>query len=390
MKRVRLLGILIPLFWQLQSRAQDNRNAVFVNFIEGPKAFSTYSKPLMNTFNGIEAGFRLNMRRDSVPWVKTLRIEDISFEASRLDLNNIFINDLPASAGSFGYSYNAIVALDIRMFRWNRITFIFSPGGGLSYTTKYFKNTGYNNFIIGSRGNFVVRGKIGMRMPLMFGFDGELAVNTLHASDCEAANPNCGFNGITVTGGISKSLSSFGPKESKHSFTTSGDAFDLDIDYGSQGGATTGYWINPITGNGVWNKNLSAGVPGIPQIALSASFDHRLDFLNGLVGLKIGSDIMWTSKVFNGTTDASFLSSWQDDFTSHSPVTIGGTIGADIWLGRLVFSGSYGRYIFERFLLKDNTSYIVFSARYFVSDHLALNAKAFLAHFPAGGLSYRF
>ena len=97
------------------------------------------------------------------------------------------------------------------------------------------------------------------------------------------------------------------------------------------------------------------------------------------VGIKVGT--------FVGTIDGSRVGALVGSKVGY---LVGAAVGADIWLGRLVFSGSYGRYVFQRFLSKENSSYIVFGARYFITDHLALNAKAFIGHFPAGGLAYRF
>lgn len=383
MKKILLLGVLLLLFGRRFSYAQNDQNAISISGIKGIKAFSTYTSSLQGGYDGFEVGYLINMQNNEVDWVKALQVNDIAIKASYENLQHISFSNMPGTKGVFGNNYSLIAALDMTLLKLGGTKLIFSPGVGVGYATQDFYTTHNNNFVMGSHLNVEAKGELKIETPVFSGVSLQGGVSFWHISNSGMILPNCGLNGFSFSAGLIKEIAA-GPENHTPTFAIdSKNLFFIESTIGSRGAVKTGYVINQKTGRGMYPDTAIQGkTPGLPQAALSIGYERRL---SSVFGLTIGTDAMYSFREFDWNN---FFRTYQGDFTSYSHVTAGINVGADVWLGRVVFSGNYGRYVLGKFLYADTRSYVTFSGKFFITTWMAINAKAYIGHFGSAGLAF--
>lgn len=350
---------------------QDTLNSISAKPIEGGKIFSAYKPQLTGAFYGFAVGYQRSMARSQADWVRIFRIQDVSYEASYLNLHGVSLAGMPDTKGMLGSAYGLSARLDALLFSMGTVRVIFSPGIGLEYLTQTFHTNG--NMIVGSHLNLAVQAGVKVQAPVSSSMKIQFEINASHISDVGTVKPNCGINMGAASLGIVQAIGTAGPPGKKAAFeTNTKGSLELDAVIGSTGRIRTGYFWNKETGQGIYDttgrKKLAADSY---QLNVYAGYNVPI---SRVLSIKAGTDLAYYSKLFSYDN---FLGSYQGTSSSYAHLSAGVSAGAEIWMERITFSFSYGYFAYEKFLLSQKT-YWNFGVKYYLAPGIALNAKAFM------------
>jgi len=391
------IALIILLLMTYNLNAQD-RNSISLNFINGNKILNQ-----SGTYMGIGASYNLSTIGNYSAWIKMLNVENIVIDASFNDMNNITGGNsivshdfMLSNTGYFGYHLTLGGALDINLIEFKGLKLFFSPGMGVLYSTKDYFNTGSINQVMGGSLNLIVDGKFKLAIPVNHNSAIQVGADVSHVSNSGTAAPNVGLNRIQSFIGLTKYLGDAAKNIPKFSVNKNSISVEMITGYTAQ--QTTGFYqLNGV--NLQLDNSYREKAAPIAKGALSIAYNH---YLNDLLGLNFGTDVIYsqkTSSLGSTTSDTTnFIKTFQGDYTavnSHFNVGISG--GLNVYLGRLVFSGSCGYYLggYEHYVYQPGADrfeygrefYTKFDAKYFITPLIALQVKSFPRNFAGVGVS---
>lgn len=374
-----VLSSLLFLFLSLQSGfAQNNQNSFAITPIQGLSIFSPDNNQLKGNFYGAELAYQLNMSNNKEDWVHLLRVKDIAIVFSYLNLNNVSIIAKPGSQGFLGNNYGIVTCLDISVFKTGKTEFIFSPGMGFVYASQTFYTT-YNP-VIGSHINLAVQAGLKLQTSVSASTKIQAGINYFHYSNSAFRLPNDGINSYNLAIGIVRDINDPGPSRQKETFSVDKKhSFEFGVGIGRRGFIQTGEYINTQTGKPINLTDSAAQKTAASNLYLAgfyAGYNYRL---NQLLSLKIGTDIIYYFKPFSW---GNFYRTFQELGTSYDKLSLGLSLGTDIWLGRIALTANYGYYLHYNALNPVNF-YWTLGAKYYIRPWMALDAKIFIHRFEA-------
>ena len=392
--------VLLLLVSTFTMNAQD-KNSVGVNFMYGAKMFGT-----QGAYNGVGINYNINTANYASEWTKILNVQNIAIEATLYDMSHISCGDAMTAynirfrdQGYFGNHIALSGGIDIRLINTNRFTLLFNPALGVLYSTKDYVTTNGVNQILGCHLNVIGSAKLKLDLPVTYKTHIQIGAGISHCSNSNTSLPNIGLNKIESFIGISQGLSLTNIRAPK--FDLCSNAISVELIAGYTGQITTGFYqLNGI--NLQLDKSFRKETTPIAKAALSLSYTH---YLNAVLGIKAGTDVVYSSKTSplgSVTSDtARFIQTFQGDYTPvYSKFNVGLNAGIDLRLGRFVVSGNYGYYLggYERYIYKAGGDrfeygrlfYTTLAAKYFITRQVAIEAKSYLNNFGGLGLQWGF
>jgi hypothetical protein len=398
MNRITLLLLLLTITSCLN--AQD-RNVIGVNFIYGAKVLNQFG-----TYKGFGVSYNISTVNNKAEWTKILNVKNINIDAVFNDLGNIMQGGAIAAYDPkfrnkqcFGNSIALSGSIDVGLINSDAFKVLFSPGLGLIYYTKNYFNTGGVNQVVGCHLNAIGSATIKLVFPVTEDLSIQLGESVSHSSNSNTNSPNVGLDRIESFIGITQGLDYPNNHTPKFSLKQNSVSVDMIVGYTTQ--VTTGFYQLKGIDLRLDNSYRKQTTP-IAKAALSLSYNH---YLNEVVGVKIGTDFVYsnkTSPLGSSTSDTTrFIQTYQGKYTPvYNNLNVGLTTGIDMCLGRFVFSGAYGYYLggYEHYIYKNGSDkfeygrefYITFAARYYVTPNLALEAKSYLSNFAGLGVNLSF
>ncbi len=376
----------------------QNRNTIGANFMYGATMLAT-----QGAYKGVGLNYNISMANSESEWPRMLNVENITIDATLYNMDGVSggnaltaYNPKFSENGYFGNHVALSGGIDIRLANVNGFKVLVAPGLGLLYSTKDYSTTGGVNQVMGGRLNIISSAKLKLVFPVTYNTNLQIGAVIAHSSNSNTSKPNVGLNKIESFIGITHGLSSYNVRAPK--FKLGRSPISVELIAGYTGQITTGFYqLNGV--NLQLDKSFRKSTTPIVKAGLSASYNH---YLNNVLGLKVGTDIVYSSKTSplgSATSDTTkFIQTFQGDYTPvHSNFNVGVNAGIDLRLGRLVFSGSYGYYLggYERYIYRKTGGnkfeygrmfYSTVSAKYFITRHIALNAKSYLNNFGGIGV----
>jgi hypothetical protein len=233
--------------------------------------------------------------------------------------------------------------------------------------------------------------KLKVLLPISESTDLQISSGISHSSNSRTTMPNDGLNRIEALIGITKSLGE--TKMKYQDFKLPQNSISVEVLSGYTGQIKTGYFM-PV----YIQKNYNSS-DNISKSSVSIYYNH---YINDVFGIKIGTDLIYSSKILNKSNKNTFIETYQGNYTPDSHINTGSNLGINVCLNRIVFSGSY-LYLFSKQyninlqnvnLLKEeklvNRFYTTFSCKYFINKTFALEVKSYLYDFGSAGISLNF
>jgi hypothetical protein len=380
--------------------AQD-RNALGVNLIYGANVLNQRV-----TYQGLGVSYNISTVNNKAEWTKILNVKSINIDAAFYDMCNISGGDnimardaILRNKGCFGNDFALSGSIDMGLIDLDAFKVLFSPGLGVVYSTKdYFTTRGVNH-VLGCHVNEISSAKMKLVFPVTTNFYIYMGAGISHISNSNTTSPNIGLNRIESFIGITQGLDY--PNNHAPKFSLDQNSVSVEAIAGYTTQATTGFY--QLKGvNLQLDKSYRKQTKAIAKAALSLSYNH---YLNDVVGVKIGTDVVYSSKTSplgSCTSDTTrFIQTYQGKYTPvYSNLNVGLTTGIDLRLGRFVFSGTYGYYLggYENYIYKSGADrfeygrefYITFAGKYYITPNLALEAKSYLNNFGGAGINLSF
>jgi|GEM_PF-2319805 hypothetical protein len=393
---------LLLLFLLLSSclRAQD-KDAIGINFMYGAKVINQ-----VGTYQGISVSYVVNTIYNEAQWARMLNVKSIVIEGAFNNMQNVSCGaamasykPMFASGGYFGNQLSLTGAIDMEVVKADGFNILLSPTMGLLYTTKDYFNTGGINQVMGSPLNVVVGAKLKFEMPVTANTRLQMGTEVSHISNSGTVHPNVGLDRISTFVGILQNISYANITTPKFSMPDNALSVELVAGYTAQ--QKTGFYQL----NGVdlqLDKTYHEKTSPIAKGALCLGYHH---YLNDLVGIKAGADIIYSQRLSvlgSSTSDTTnFIKTYQGAYTPiNSHFNVGLNAGIDLCLGRLVFGLCYGYFVggYEHYIYQSSgdkfeygpLSYIAYDAKYYITPQFAIEAKSFARNFGGVGVNLSF
>jgi hypothetical protein len=393
--KLLLLSLLLLLSYCLQAQ---NNNAIGVNVIYGAKIIDQ-----TGSYQGIGVSYIINTIYNEGEWARMLNVKSIAIEAAFNDMSNMRGGQTMtaykpqfSAGGYFGKHISLTGSIDIGVIKTDGFRVLLSPTIGLLYSTKHYFNTGGVNQVMGAPINAIVGAKLKVELPISANTNLQVGADASHISNSSMAHPNVGLTRISTFVGILKNISYADITTPK--FYLPDNALSVEFIAGYTSQQTTGFYqLNGV--NLQLDKTYQEKTSPIAKGALSLGYHH---YLNDLVGVKAGADVIYSSRLSvlgSSTSDTTnFIKTYQGSYTPiNSHFNVGLNAGVDLYLGRLVFGFSYGYFIggYEHYVYKKGgnqfeygpLSYITYDAKYFITPHFAITAKSFAYNFGGVGVN---
>lgn len=396
----KLTLVLLLLVIASGLHAQD-KNTIGVNFMYGAKMFGT-----QGSYKGVGVNYNISTANNESEWTKILNVESITIDATLFDMSHVTgseamtaYNPQFRNQGYFGSHIALTGGIDVRLINTNSFNVLFTPGLGVLYSTKDYISTGGVNQVLGRHLNVIGSAKLKLVFPVTAETHLQIGAGIAHCSNSNTSFPNIGLNKIEPFIGITRGLSLSNTHTPK--FNLSSNALSVEMIAGYTGQVTTGFYqlkgINLQLDNSFRKKTSP-----IAKAALAVAYTH---YLNNVLGVKVGTDVIYSSKVSplgSATSDTTqFIKTFQGNYTPiYSHLNIGLNAGIDLCLGRFVFSGTYGYYLggYERYIYKTGQDrfeygrefYATIAAKYFITRKIAFTAKSYVNNFGGIGVNVGF
>ena len=378
MKKALFFAISACLL-KLSGYGQDNHYAISLNYTQGLKAFSTFNTPFSGNYNGGEVAYHLFV--DSVGWARKLSVSDIELQASYLNLQHITFGNQPAASNLMGNHYSLAAGLNVRLAKWGSVSWMFSPGLGLLYAPKNFYTTNNQNFVIGSALNVFAYARTKLIVPVSSRLSLEGGAGISHASNGGLSFPNDGFDNISAFAGIMVDFDKEAQPTRKHRFEVADDQFTIMATIGGRSEEKTGYTKNTKTNTGYYaDTAIQHQTPLIKQANMVLGYTHRF---SPLFSFTAGTDLAYYLNTFSWNN---FFRTYEGSYTTYGHFSLGVTAGADLWLGRLVFSADAGCFVWDHFFYPDTRFYAPVGIKYFITPHIAVQARAVINEYSSIGI----
>ena len=358
------------------------------------------------TYKGVALSYQINTVSNNAEWTRMLNVKNINVEATFYDMSNVVGGDIMTAydpklqnKNYFGSDVTLSGGIDIGIFDNRAFKILFSPGIGVMYATKTYFNTGGVNQVLGSHFNYIESAKLKLLMPVTGDTYVQLGTGVTHASNSNTTSLNVGLNRLESFIGVAHYLDYHETNAPK--FSLDQNVLSVEMIAGCTTQVTTGFYqLNGV--NLQLDKSYRKPTTPIAKAAVSIGYSH---YLNEVFGIKAGTDLVYsfkTSPLGSATGDTTkFIQTFQGKYTPvYHNLNAGLTAGIDLRLGRLVFSASYGYYLggYESYCYCNGAdkfcygreSYVTFAGRYFLTRHIALEAKAFLNNFGGAGINVSF
>ncbi len=393
--KIKLLLLFLLLSTCLQ--AQD-QNAIGVNLIYGAKVINQ-----VGTYQGVSVSYVINTINNEAQWARMLNAKSIVIEGTFNNMQSLSCGPsmaaykpMFANGGYFGNHISLTGAIDIEVLKTDGFNVLLSPTIGLLYTTKDYFNTGGVNQVMGSPLNAVVGAKLKLELPVTANTRLQMGTDVSHISNSGTAHPNVGMDRISTFVGILQNISYANTTTPK--FSLPDNALSVELVAGYTAEQKTGFYqLNGV--NLQLDKTYHEKTAPIAKGALCLGYHH---YLNELIGIKAGADVIYSQRLSvlgSATSDTThFVSTYQGAYTPiNSHFNVGLNAGVDLCLGRLVFGLCYGYYVggYEHYIYDKTgdkfaygpSSYINYDAKYFITPHLAIEAKSFARNFGGIGIN---
>lgn len=401
MKTDKLKLMLLLLVATLGLHAQD-RNTIGVNFMYGAKIMGA-----QGAYQGVGVNYNISTYNSDAEWVSLLKVQNITIDATLYDMSHITggaaitaFDPKFRDQGYFGTHIALSGAMDIALLNSDGIKILFAPGLGVLYSTQDYNSTNGVNQVLGRHLNIIGSAKLKLDIPVSYNTHMQIGAGVAHCSNSNTSFPNVGLNKLESFIGITQALSSATGSHTPK-FSLGRNAISVEMIGGYTGQITTGFYQLKGVNLRLDNSFRKASAP-IGKAGLAVAYTH---YLNDVVGVKVGTDVVYSSKTSplgSATSDTTkFIETFQGDYTAvNSKVNVGLNAGLDLRLGRFIFSGNYGYYLgnYERYIYKPGADrfeygrefYATFAAKYFISRHIAFEAKSYLNNFGGVGLNLGF
>jgi hypothetical protein len=398
MRLNRKAKLLLSLFLLSAGAYAQNTNTIGANFMYGATMFGT-----QGAYKGVGINYNISTANYESEWTRVLNVENITIDATLYNMDGVSgsealtaFNPKFKNNGYFGNHFALSGGIDIRLLNTNGFRVLLAPGVGLLYSTKDYATTGGVNQVMGGRINIISSAKLKLVFPVSYNTDLQIGAVVAHCSNSNTSKPNVGLNKVESFIGITHALSSVSsirvPK-----FNLRNHALALELIGGFTGQITTGFY--QLKGVSLQlDKSFRQSTTPIIKAGLAASYTH---YLNNVVGVKAGADLVYSSKTSplgSTTSDTTrFMQTFQGDYTPvNSNINVGVNAGIDLRMGRMVFSGTYGYFLggYQRYIYKAGGNrfeygrmfYGTLSAKYFITPNIALAAKSYLNNFGGIGV----
>ena len=382
-------SVLIALLFLLTKTcfAQNEQNSIAITPVLGLDISSPDNNKLKGSYYGAEFTYQLTMANNNTTWVHLLHVQDIGLSFSYFNLQNISLAAKPGSQGFLGSNFGLISSVDMAFLKAGEMTFLFSPGFGFLYATQTYYTT-YNP-IAGSHLNLAVQAGVKAETPINKSAKIQAGLFFFHYSNAAFKLPNDGLNSINASVGIVEAIHSGGPVRQKETFRINDKhSFEFALGLGRRGLVQAGRYINPQSGKPIALTDTAAqrsATSNLYLLGLYAGYNYRL---SGLISLKLGTDLVYYFRPFSYND---FYNTYQETGSSFDNLSVGLSLGTDIWLGRLAVTANYGYYL--HYASADSIhGYWIMGGKYYVNHWMALNAKIYIhqfeAHYANFGLSF--
>jgi hypothetical protein len=187
--------------------------------------------------------------------------------------------------------------------------------------------------------------------------------------------PNYGVNSINANIGISEGINVQATQSAKTAFANNRkNVFEFGLNIGRRGLVQDG---GGLKGIGVMAQK--SAISQLYQSGLYVGYGFKI---SPILSLRAGFDAVYYYKKFD---IQAFYATYQELGSSYDRWRLGGSLGAEIWMGRFSLPINYGYYLhFHSFSPTNNHTYTpsntywTFGARYFFNPCFALEAKQYL------------
>ncbi|HXI01115.1 MAG TPA: acyloxyacyl hydrolase [Sphingobacteriaceae bacterium] len=340
------------------------QNSIEFSPLSGISVFSPGHLLLTGKSYGAELGYNFSMQQNPADWVKRLNIDAVGVTAGYRNMSQVLVKDSIGSKGFLGNVYTLSGKLNISLLKFKRTSLLLTPGAGITYSTSSFFTDG--NPIVASRINFSPQFGLKIKTPLSASTSLITGANLFHYSNIALRVPNNGVNSFEVSLGLVKELKSFPQlKDSRINDDHVRSFFEFGADIGRRGS------FKSYAGN--WKSGLYLG------------YNYKL---NPTISLKLAADAVYYYSVFDGSKNSD-----QYFATSFDPWRFGMSAGADVWLGEVAVTTSYG-YYFKFDGPYDIKTYWHAGLKYYFNSWLGIQGKGYVhkvqADYLGFGLIFRF
>ena len=331
--------------------AQNSNDRIEISASNGIKIFTAEKNILKGNFYGVEAAYHFNMAKNQAPYIKMLNIKDIDIVANYRNMEQVTLNNDPASKGLLGSVYGVAGRLEIGLVKAGPVQLLLTPSLGFVYSTETFFTN--QNPIVGS--HFNLSSQIGLKVLTAVSSSTAIqaGMDIYHYSNGALRLPNNGVNAYNVTLGVVQNLRYERSASSPDSVYTNfkKHSVDLGVDVGARG---------------VFKQDKH-----FYRTGLYANYSYRL---NQAFSLKLGTDAVYYDQVLDLNR---FDETFQYYGASYDKWRVGVSAGTDIWLGRFVIMANFGRYLHYNSYYPTKY-YWTAGMKYYVLPWLAIQGKGYV------------
>ncbi len=360
-------------------------NSISVSGTEGLVIFGARGNNLGGNFWGAEVAYNLNLKNNYSDWVRMLRAKNASIVFSYFNLENLYLTNNPGNKGFLGNDYSLLGSLQLNILQLNKVDLLLTPGLGLTYASTTYQTN--NNPYVGSHLNLAAQFGLKLEVPISTSSKLQLGADLFHYSNAAFKLPNSGINNLNTSIGIVSDLNSKTNIGNSDVFKINNkSAFEFGLGIGHRGLLPIDKGTLPPADS---TKQANAN-SRLNNAGFYIGYNYRL---NSLLSIRAATDIVYYFVTYRDVTYPDYLSTTQEYGSSIDRLSVGTSIGSDLWLGRFVFEADYGYYLLLKYPKTPIKTYWKFGAKYYLNKWLALEAKEYLhgteAHYANFGLLFR-
>ena len=232
---------------------------------------------------------------------------------------------------------------------------IFTPGLGIVYSTEsYFEN---KNPLVGSHLNIALQAGAKVFFAITPSTGIQAGIDLFHYSNGGVRVPNNGINSLNISLGIVQNINKTSVKIAEQPFQND---YKNSFEFGGIAGMRGAFQSK----NELYRATIYAG------------YAYRL---NPVLSLKGGLDAGYYFTVYNPKNN---LATFEGYGTSYDRWSVGASLGADLWLGRLAVMGSYGYYLYFNSYYHNKT-YWTPGLKYNVLPWMVIQVKSYIHNHQA-------
>jgi len=389
----RLLTLILLSISISLANAQTATNSIGISAFTGLKMFTADSVLKGNTW-GIEGVYHLNMADNKADWVKMLNVRSIDLAFSYRNYQNVYLSKQPkTSVGFLGDYYGALAKLNISLASVGKTELLLNPGFGFGYATETYYTD--NNPLVGSHINFTAQLGLKIETPITSSTKLWIGADLYHYSNAAFKLPNYGVNSINASFGIDQDISTPATQGAKKPFQNyKKHSFELGLNIGHRGLVQDG----PGLTSAGYEDRLAYQKTATSKLYKSGIYVGYNYRLNPVLSLRAGVDAVYYFTTLDSLKDLHhYYATYQELGSSYDRFRVGMSLGAELWMGRFSFPVNYGYYLHYHYFEPTNNknysppnTYWTFGARYYFTQHFALEAKQYLHRTQADFVGFGF